>query len=134
VVVRVGTIEIARSVRALRLCETASPPTWYLPWADVQRCAFVAGFGSSHCEWKGRASFWSIVAGGERLESIAWSYPNAVAPFAALQDCVALYPSRGADCYVDDVLVLGQPGGFYGGWITPELVGPWKGGPGTSDW
>lgn len=133
IVVCAGTLEIVRTRRALRVLETASPPTFYLPWDDVRRECFIAAPGSSHCEWKGAARYWTVVADGQRFEAAAWSYPEPRTSAEALRDHVALYPSRLA-CFVDGVRVLPQPGRFYGGWITPELVGPFKGEPGSEGW
>lgn len=133
IIVRVGGVEIARTTRALRLLETASPPSFYLPFDDTMREAFVPAAGASHCEWKGAARYWTIVVGGERLERAAWSYDRPDAPYEALRDHVALYATQ-AECTVGGELVRPQDGGFYGGWVTPEIVGPWKGGAGTGGW
>ncbi len=135
VVVRVGAVEVARTRRALRLLETASPPTFYIPFADAQSQLLVASpeLGSSHCEWKGTALYWSIVAEGRRYDGVGWSYPNPASPFEALRDCFSVYPGR-VTCLVDGERVRPQEGGFYGGWVTDEIVGPWKGGVGTSGW
>lgn len=137
VVVRCGSVEIARTRRALRVLETASPPSFYLPWDDVRRDCFASAAGSSICEWKGRASYWTIAtddsAGGERHEAAAWSYETPNAAMAALRGHVSLYPGRLA-CWVAGERVLPQPGRFYGGWITAELVGPFKGEPGSEGW
>ena len=133
VVVRWGDTELARSRRAVLVLETAHPPSFYLPWADVARQFFEPAGGGSFCEWKGPASYWTLVNGANRLTGQAWSYPEPMAGAGALADCVAFYPTL-LDCEVDGVRVLPQPGGFYGGWITPELVGPFKGGPGSSGW
>jgi uncharacterized protein (DUF427 family) len=135
IVVKVGNVEIVRTTRALRLLETASPPTFYLPFADALSEVLVptAGAGRSHCEWKGAARYWSLVVGDTRLDAVAWSYPEPNAPYAALRDHFSLYPGRVA-CFVDGERVQPQEGGFYGGWVTREIVGPWKGGPGTGGW
>ena len=133
VVVRWGDIELARSRRAVLVLETAHPPSFYLPWADVARQFFEPAGGGSFCEWKGPASYWTLVNGAHRLTGQAWSYTEPMAGAEPLADCVAFYPTL-LDCQVDGVQVLPQPGGFYGGWITPELVGPFKGGPGSSGW
>jgi len=133
VMVRVGGVEVVRTKRALRLLETASPPTFYLPFADTLRDAFVSATGSSVCEWKGAARYWTIVAGGVRLERAAWSYDAPRAPYAALRDHVALY-ANAAECFVAGERVRPQDGGFYGGWVTGDVVGPWKGEGGTSGW
>jgi len=133
VTVQFGATLIARSSRALRVLETASPPTVYLPWDDLvpahlQRCP-----GQSGCEWKGLAGYWSVVVGSERLDAVAWSYDDPHPAFAALRGHLGFYPGR-LDCRVAGIRVLPQPGGFYAGWVTPEIVGPFKGEPGTGQW
>lgn len=135
VVVRVGEVELVRTRRALRILETASPPTFYLPFADARRDLMVEApeLGATHCEWKGGARYWSIVAADVRLDGVAWSYPSPGAPYESLADCFSIYPARAA-CFVDGERVRPQEGGFYGGWVTSEIAGPWKGGPGTSGW
>ncbi len=133
VVVRLGEVEIARTQHALRLLETASPPTFYLPRADVRMALLQPGDGASACEWKGTAGYWSIDTGAQRLEGAAWSYPDPFAEFERLRDHIAFYPQV-LDCRVDGVRVQPQPGRFYAGWITPEVVGPFKGEPGSGGW
>ncbi len=135
VVVRIGDVELARSSATVRVLETASPPTFYIPLADVRRELLVASpeSRSTHCEWKGWSRYWSVVDGGTLLGDVAWSYPAPTAPFAEIAGCVSVYPGRLA-CFVDGERVRPQEGGFYGGWVTNEIVGPWKGGPGTSGW
>lgn len=135
VVVRVGDLEIARTRRALRMLETASPPTIYLPFADARQDLLVEAreVGSTYCEWKGSAHYWSIVSGDVRLRGVAWSYPLPSAPYEAIAACFSVYPGRVA-CFVDGERVKAQAGGFYGGWVTEEIVGPWKGGIGTTGW
>jgi uncharacterized protein (DUF427 family) len=133
VVVQWGDREVVRTRGAVLVLETAHPPTWYLPWADVDRHWLQSAPGSSYCEWKGPAQYWCLVDGDERLDGVAWSYPKPLPGSEAVADCVAFYaaPLR---CTVDGALVKPQPGGFYGGWITPELVGPFKGDAGSAGW
>jgi uncharacterized protein (DUF427 family) len=135
VIVRVAGLEIVRTRGALRILETASPPTFYLPFADAQRELLVPSPASrsSRCEWKGDARYWSIRAGDELLHEVGWSYPAARHPYEAIAECFSVYPGR-MECLVDGERVRPQDGGFYGGWVTDEIVGPWKGGPGTSGW
>lgn len=133
VVVRWGELEVARTRRAVRVLETGHPPSFYLPWGDVARHLLQPGEGGSFCEWKGPAHYWSLVQGDRRLVGVAWSYPEPLAGAEALADCIAFYPSN-LHCTVDDQPVSPQPGGFYGGWITPELAGPFKGAPGSQAW
>jgi uncharacterized protein (DUF427 family) len=126
-------IAVASTRRAVRLLETSHPPCFYLPWDDVDRQWLQPAPGSSFCEWKGRAQYWSLVRDGARLEGIAWSYPQPLPGAEAIAGCVAFY-ARGLDCRVGGAVVTPQPGGFYGGWITPELVGPFKGEAGSTGW
>jgi uncharacterized protein (DUF427 family) len=133
IVVRWGSIEVARTQQAIRVLETSHPPSFYLPWQDVARSLFREAPGSSMCEWKGPARYWSLVDADRSLRSVAWSYPHPLQGAEDLAQCVAFYASA-LECRVDDALVRPQPGGFYGGWITPELVGPFKGEPGSNGW
>ncbi len=133
VVVRWAGVEVARTRKAVRVLETAHPPSFYLPWDDVARHLLKPAAGSSFCEWKGPAQYWTLVSGDRRLVGVAWSYPRPLAGAEMLADCVAFYPTA-LECSVDGAAVRAQPGGFYGGWITPELVGPFKGEPGSDGW
>lgn len=127
-------VPVAHCRRALRLLETAHPPTFYLPWEDVDRGVVMPGSGTtSFCEWKGPARYWSLTRGGKTLRNVAWSYPQPLAGAEAVANCVAFY-AHDLDCRVDGHRVTPQAGGFYGGWITPELVGPFKGDPGSAGW
>jgi uncharacterized protein (DUF427 family) len=128
-----GDIEIARSGALWCVLETAHPPTVYIPWADVQRQWLQPAGGGSFCEWKGPARYWSLVDGPRRLERVAWSYPQPLAGAEPLADCVAFY-AHDLRCSLGGAPVRAQPGGFYGGWVTPELVGPIKGEAGTTGW
>ncbi len=133
VVVRWGDVEVARSRRAVCVLETAHPPSVYLPWQDVARHLLEPASGSSFCEWKGPAQYWTLVQENRRLTRGAWSYPQPLAGAEVLAECVAFYPAA-LDCRVDGAAVTPQPGGMYGGWITPELVGPFKGDLGSDGW
>lgn len=132
VVVRAGEILVARSSRAIRVLETASPPTFYLPPEDILAGALVPCRGSSHCEWKGEARYFSL-AGSANERPVAWAYAHPFSEFEAIRDRVCFYPSR-VECFVAGIRVKPQAGEFYGGWVTPEVVGPFKGDPGTSGW
>ena len=132
--VELGGVTIADSSAALRVLETSHPPAIYVPPADiVPRCISVA-VGRSFCEWKGTATYLDVVAGELRVRRAAWTYRAPVAAYAGLRDHVAFYPGRMDACWLDDELVQCQPGDFYGGWITADLRGPFKGGAGTSGW
>jgi uncharacterized protein (DUF427 family) len=125
--------EIARTSNAYRVLETSHPPSWYLPPDSVRKDLLVATAKKSFCEWKGTATYWTVRAGGQTAENAAWSYASPSPAFANIRDYLAFYPNV-FDCYVDGERVQPQPGGFYGGWITKELVGPFKGIPGSSGW
>lgn len=129
--VRHGSEVIARTSRSYRVLETASPPTFYIPPGDVARDALVAAPGHSVCEWKGAARYWALT--GEPRTPVAWDYPRPRARFELLKGYICFYPGR-IDCFIDGERVQPQPGGFYGGWITKDVVGPFKGEPGTGHW
>ena len=126
-----GDMTIARTGTALRVLETASPPTYYLPGADVDWSQLVRTADSSYCEWKGQATYWALAADPGR--PVAWSYEQPSERFAPIDGHVSFYPGR-IPCYVDGERVLPQPGEFYGGWVTSRIVGPFKGEPGTGHW
>jgi len=134
VVVVLGGVELCRTTRALRVLETSHPPGWYLPREDWVDGALQEAPGSSYCEWKGVASYLTLVGGDRRAERAAWSYPDPVPAYEVLRDAVALYPASVDSCTVDGERVRGQDGGFYGGWVTSEVVGPFKGGAGSTYW
>jgi len=121
---------IARSDHALRILETAAPPTFYLPLGDIDMGQLSVVPGQSNCEWKGIARYWALSG---QNQPVAWDYPSPSAPFEQLLNYLAFYPGR-VDCFIDDEAVKPQYSEFYGGWITREIVGPFKGEPGTSGW
>ncbi len=129
--IELGGEATAETDAAWRVLETHHPPTWYLPPAAFRPGVLRPAAGASHCEWKGLARYWTLAAGGRVEERAGWSYPDPAPAFAPIRDHVAVYAGRMDGCFVDGERVLPQPGGFYGGWITAELVGPFKGGPGT---
>lgn len=133
VVLRWQGREVARTRSAVRLLETSHPPSFYLPWTDVDASLLQPAEGSSFCEWKGPARYWSLVLGSARLDRIAWSYPQPLEGAEAVADRVAFY-AHGLTCTVGGAPVTPQPGGFYGGWVTPELTGPFKGETGSEGW
>ncbi|MDA3039205.1 MAG: DUF427 domain-containing protein [Actinomycetota bacterium] len=117
--------------RSLRVLETASPPTFYFAAQDVRTERLVVAGGSSFCEWKGPARFWALREQPD--QAIAWSYPEPLAGFETIAGHLSFYPDR-IRCEVEGEVVRPQAGGFYGGWITDKVVGPFKGDPGTSGW
>ncbi len=125
---------IAETDAAFRVLETTHPPVYYLPPQAFATGVLMAAPGRSYCEWKGEARYWSIRAGGREAARVAWGYPDPTASFADIADHVAVYAGPMDACFVGDEQVTPQPGGFYGGWITRNLKGPFKGGPGSMGW
>jgi len=103
----------------------------YIPPCDIHFESLQRVRGSSFCEWKGEAGYWALA--NSSGSAIGWSYPNPTPAFADIRDWLCFYPDR-VECYLDDERVRPQEGGFYGGWVTDHLVGPWKGGPNTGHW
>lgn len=127
-------IILADTRRAVRVLETSHPPVYYLPPADIQMQYLALTTGRSLCEWKGQAWYYTVTVGDVRELNAAWTYPEPVAAFASIRDYVAFYAQRMDACFVDGERVTPQPGEFYGGWITRDIVGPFKGEPGTRGW
>ncbi len=132
--VELGGVTIADTTRAWRVLETSHPPNYYLHPDDVVTAHLEPAPGGSLCEWKGTASYWTVSVGHRVEVAAAWSYPRPTAAFAAIRDHFAFYAARMDACWVGDQLVEPQPGGFYGGWITSEIVGPFKGVHGSRFW
>jgi uncharacterized protein (DUF427 family) len=125
---------IADTTQAIRVLETSHPPTYYIPCEDVRMDLLTMTKRRSICEWKGHARYYTITAHGRASTNAAWGYPEPVPRFAQLKDHLAFYPSKVDACFVDDERVQAQEGDFYGGWITGNVVGPFKGAPGTWSW
>jgi uncharacterized protein (DUF427 family) len=129
-----GGRTIAETDAGFRVLETSHPPVYYLPREAFFSCTLEPAAGRSLCEWKGVAVYWNIRAGEKLAPRAAWSYPAPTPRFAAIRDHLAVYAGAMDQCFVGDEAVTPQPGGFYGGWITSDLQGPFKGAPGTMGW
>ena len=126
---------IADTTAGYRVLETSHPPVYYLPPADIDTSIVVPSQArSTFCEFKGRAIYYDLIAAERSVPSAAWAYPVPSAAFAPLAHHLAFYATPDVACYVDDELVAAQEGDFYGGWITHDIVGPFKGAPGTWGW
>ncbi|NDJ34298.1 MAG: DUF427 domain-containing protein [Chloroflexi bacterium] len=125
---------IADSTNAVRVLETSHPPAYYVPVEDVKMAYLTPTNRRTFCEFKGAASYYTIEVGDKTAENAAWAYKTPNKGYEAIKDYIAVYPSQMDACYVDDEQVQPQAGDFYGGWITSEIVGPFKGGPGTWGW
>lgn len=132
--VEFGGVTIANSTRAYRVLETSHPPAYYIPPDDVRSEFLVAVPRRTFCEFKGEASYWDVRAGARTSANAAWSYASPTSAFAAIAGYFAFYPGRVDACFVDEERVQAQEGDFYGGWITSQIVGPFKGALGTTLW
>lgn len=125
---------VACSTAALRVLETSGPPVYYLPPRDVRLHLLEETPQRSFCEWKGVARYWSLRIGATRRENAAWSYPTPTRHYRLIADYLAFYPARMDACFVGDERARPQPGVFYGGWVTSNILGPFKGEPGSEGW
>jgi uncharacterized protein (DUF427 family) len=131
IIVKHSDIVIVDTTRAIRVLETASPPTVYIPPTDINMDLLNNVGGNSICEWKGKASYWDLNLQDKRIPRSAWSYEDPFEEFMDIKGYLSFYPGM-LECYINGERVKPQPGGFYGGWITSEIVGPVKGEPGIS--
>ena len=132
--IELGGETVAETREGLRVLETSHPPTYYLPRAAFADGALVPVEGSTYCEWKGQAAYFDVHGGGKVAPRAAWTYPEPTQVATVLHGYVAVMPSAMDGCFVDGERARPQEGGFYGGWITSAVVGPFKGGPGTRGW
>ena len=129
-----NSVTIADTYRAMRVLETSHPPTYYLPPEDIQQQHLIPSSRTTFCEWKGRGSYYSVQVGEKTAIDVAWYYSAPTPDFQIMQNYVAFYAAPMDVCYVDEEKVTPQPGQFYGGWITSDIVGPFKGEPGSWGW
>jgi uncharacterized protein (DUF427 family) len=134
ITVRHGGRTIVDSHHCWRILETSHPPVYYVPHDEIADDVLRPGTGRSYCEFKGVADYWDLVVGETRVRRAGWSYGHPSPAYAEIAGAVAFYPSRVDECRVAGELVQPQAGDFYGGWITADIVGPFKGGPGTMGW
>ncbi len=127
-------VVIADTWRARRVLETSHPPVYYIPPEDVRMEYLTTTPRTTFCEFKGAAGYYTVSVAGKTAANAAWYYPRPTPGYAAIAGFVAFYPGRVDACYVDDEQVQAQSGDFYGGWVTSNIVGPFKGGPGTMGW
>jgi uncharacterized protein (DUF427 family) len=133
--VRHRGVTVADTVKALRILETSHPPVYYIPSEDVAADLLrPSASRQSFCEFKGLASYWDLVMEGSTIHDVAWSYAQPVATYAQLAGHLAFYASKVEECWVGEERVMPQAADFYGGWITANLRGPFKGAPGTLGW
>ena len=127
-------VTIAESSKAYRVLETSHPPTYYIPPQDVDTRYLIPVEGRTLCEWKGQAAYFDVLVEGHRAARAAWIYPSPNDSFKAIAGHFCFYPSKMDACYIEGEQVQAQAGDFYGGWITKNIVGPFKGSSGTMFW
>jgi uncharacterized protein (DUF427 family) len=127
-------VVIAETRRAKRVLETSHPPTYYIPLQDIRMEYLDESARTSFCEWKGLTHYFTVRVGEKSAEDAAWFYTEPDPAYADLKDHAAFYPGLMDACYVNGEKVRPQPGRFYGGWITKDIEGPFKGDPGTEFW
>ncbi len=125
---------IAETARGVRTLETSHPPTYYFPPDDVATERLQPGGHRSHCEWKGEARYFDLLVDGHSAANAAWTYSTPTPKFEILRGYIAFYPGLMEACLVNGERAEPQPGGFYGGWVTRQVTGPFKGGPGSWGW
>ena len=129
-----NNVLIVDTHRAKRLLETSHPPNYYIPPDDIKTDALLSSSHKSFCEWKGQAHYYTLKVGDAEVKNVAWYYPDITPAYKEMQGYVSFYPRPMDACYVDGEKVQPQPGDFYAGWITRDIVGPFKGGPGSWGW
>jgi len=129
-----GGVIVADTTRAYRVLETSHPPVYYIPPEDVRSEYLRPRRRQTYCEFKGQASYFDLVVGEREVRDAAWCYPDPAPGYEVIRDHLAFYPGRVDACFVDEEQVAAQEGDFYGGWLTADIVGPFKGGPGTAGW
>jgi uncharacterized protein (DUF427 family) len=130
----VAGVVVARTTRGRRVVETAGAPVYYFPPDDARMDALEPSGRRSFCEWKGLARYWTLTLDRTVVRDVAWSYPDPKPRFEAIAGWLAFYAGKVDEASVGGVAAEPQPGGFYGGWVTPDLAGPVKGGPGSAGW
>ena len=134
IAIELGDQTIATAARAWRVLETTHPPTYYLPPDSFVGGTLRAATGSSWCEWKGLAHYYDLVTQTKTARRAAWSYADPTPAYRVIAGAVAVMATHVDRCTVNGEQVRPQPGGFYGGWITSWVAGPFKGIPGSTRW
>lgn len=133
--IEIAGMVLAETNQGFRVLETSHPPVYYFPQKDIEMDYLKEVAGKhSFCEFKGMATYWTFEHKDRKVPAIAWSYPSPTKYFEPITNFLAFYPSKADACYVNNELVKSQAGDFYGGWITSDIVGPFKGGSGTWGW
>ncbi|MDD1415798.1 DUF427 domain-containing protein [Dolichospermum sp. ST_con] len=119
---------------AKRALETSHPPNYYLPIQDIKTEYLTKSDRKTYCEWKGWASYYNLTVGDRTALNVAWYYEEIFPDYEQLKGHLGFYPQPMDGCYVDGEKITPQAGDFYAGWITRDIVGPFKGESGTRGW
>ena len=125
---------LAKTIHAIRIIETSHPPTYYLPIKSIDIKKLVINNNNTYCEWKGIANYYDYIDNKQNIKNIGWFYPDPTNKFSLIKNYVSFYASKLDKCFVNKKNVIKQQGNYYGGWITDNLIGPFKGGMGTDSW
>ncbi len=125
---------LAETRRGYRVLETSHPPVYYFPPEDIKMEMLVKSDHSTYCEWKGKGRYYHFQNGEQQISNLAWFYDKPFEKFNAIKNYLAFYAGKADQCLVDGEVVIAQPGQFYGGWITSNIKGPFKGVPGSLGW
>ena len=125
---------IAKSKNVIRVLETSHPPTYYIPVNDIKLDFLKKNKNNSFCEWKGFANYYDLIADEVNIPNVGWYYPKPTKNFFSIKNFISFYAVGKLKCVVNGEIVKKQDGNFYGGWITTNLRGPFKGGTGTMGW
>lgn len=124
---------IADSLNSKRVLEKGHPPVYYLPMQNINSKLLKPSSKRTWCEWKGQAEYYDVIVGNQISINAAWYYPNPTPEFVEIAGYVAFYANKVEGCFVSDERVEAQAGGFYGGWITSNIQGPFKGSPSSKE-
>ena len=127
-------VMIVDAPSAFRVLETSQPPAYYVAPEFVDHSWLERSERRTFCEWKGVAEYADIVVGDVRVADAGWTYTDPSAAFPEVRDHWAFYAQKADECWIDDERVTSNEGSFYGGWVTANVTGPFKGAPGTSHW
>eukprot|EP01113_Clastostelium_recurvatum_P029377 TRINITY_DN3544_c0_g1_i1.p1 TRINITY_DN3544_c0_g1~~TRINITY_DN3544_c0_g1_i1.p1 ORF type:complete len:177 (+),score=32.86 TRINITY_DN3544_c0_g1_i1:30-533(+) len=127
-------VELANSTKAWRLLETSHPPTYYIPAEDIKMEHLRELPGTTFCEFKGYATYYDVQVGDKVARQSAWAYLKPTPGYEGIANCYGFYANKMDECYVGDERATPQPGDYYAGWVTKDIVGPFKGIPGSRFW
>jgi uncharacterized protein (DUF427 family) len=134
VVANFGGVAVADTREAVRLLEKANPPVYYIPPQHVRLELMTLNRHRTHSEELGAAAYYDLTLDGREVRNAAWVYTDPLPGYEAIRGRIAFHAGRIDEAFVDGERVTPQPGSFGNGWITSDVVGPFKGEPGSWSW